>query len=251
MKWFSQLSWWLRNTRFRVRQFTARRPWMFFSLYQLSPTNCKLMVNRGTRITIEGFPRSANTYAVYAFQHVNELPWPQIGHHLHVQAQVIRSVNYGIPVILLVRHPRDAVRSLLVRHDFIPLRDALQDYCRFYDDLYCLRDGFVVAPFAEATEHIGQVIEKVNRRFSTGFTVFPDASADAQAAVFAAIDQRNMSQDGGQVSHLYRPDSSKEAMKDTVSIDENDADYMHALGIYEKYLALAREQDRQLLQDRR
>mgnify|MGYP007017151076 CR=1 FL=1 len=58
------------------------------------------MVTRNTRITIEGYPRSANTYAVYAFKHVNAIKWNEIAHHLHVQAQIIRSIKYKIPVIL-------------------------------------------------------------------------------------------------------------------------------------------------------
>ncbi len=229
---------WLRNRRFRLRQYTARRPWMFFTLYQLSPHNRKLMVSRKTRITIEGYPRSANTYAVYAFKHVNELQWNEVGHHLHVQAQVIRSIQYKIPVILLIRHPREAIRSLLVRHDFIPLSEALEDYIRFYNDLYHLRSGFVVAKFEDVISHFGEVIEQLNNRFSSNFNLFPDQDEQAIAAVFDEIDRRNKQMDKGKVTHLYRPDKDKESLKNAVELQENSELYQQAVSVYEKFTGL-------------
>ena len=197
------------------------------------------MVTRRTRITIEGYPRSANTYAVYAFKHVNDIQWNEVGHHLHVQAQIIRSVKYQIPVILLIRHPLEAVRSLVVRHDFIPVADALEDYTRFYSDLYKLRDSFVVANFDDVTEHFGKIIERVNKRFSTKYNLFPDHDEQAKAAVFDEIDRRNRSLDNGKVTHLYRPDKNKDNMKDAVELQEDNELYLNALGIYKKYILLA------------
>jgi hypothetical protein len=197
------------------------------------------MVTRRTRITIEGYPRSANTYAVYAFKHVNEIQWNEVGHHLHVQAQIIRSVKYRIPIILLIRHPLEAVRSLVVRHDFIPVADALEDYIRFYSDLYKLRDGFVVANFDDVIEHFGKIIERVNQRFSTNFNLFPDQDEQAKAAVFEEIDRRNRHLDKGKVTHLYRPDKDKDSLKDTVELQENNELYLNAVGIYNKYIVLA------------
>jgi len=233
---------WLRNRRFRVRQYTARYPWMFFTLYQLSPNNRKLMVTRRTRITIEGYPRSANTYAVYAFKHVNDIQWNELGHHLHVQAQIIRSIQYQIPVILLIRHPLEAVRSLVVRHDFIPVSEALEDYVRFYSDLYELREGFVVANFEDVIEHYGKIIEQVNKRFSSNFNLFPDQDETAKAAVFDEIDRRNRQMDKGKVTHLYRPDKDKDSLKDAVELQENSELYQNALNIYKKYTVLTEKQ---------
>ncbi len=232
---------WLRNRRFRLRQFTARYPWMFFSLYQLSPHNRKLMVTKKTKITIEGYPRSANTYAVYAFKHVNELQWHEVGHHLHVQAQVLRSIKYKIPVILLIRHPLGAVRSLVVRHDFIPVSEALEDYIRFYKDLYHLREGFVVANFEDVIDRFGEVTQRLNNHFSSSFNIFPDQDDQAKAAVFSEIDRRNIHLDEGKVTHLYRPDKDKENLKNAVDLQENSDLYQQAVNIYEKYSVIAKE----------
>jgi len=233
---------WARNRRFRVRQFTASYPWLFFSLYQLSPYNRKLMVTKKTKITIEGYPRSANTYAVYAFKHVNDLQWHEVGHHLHVQAQVIRSVKYNIPVILLIRHPLEAVRSMVVRHDFVPVNEALKDYTRFYEDLFVLNEGFIVAKFEDVIECFGEVISQVNARFDRHFNLFPDQDEQAKAAVFAEIDKRNKLLDKGKVTHLYRPDKNKDTLKNAVELQENSELYQKSLTVYHKYIALAERQ---------
>jgi len=193
------------------------------------------MVTHNTRITIEGYPRSANTYAVYAFKHVNQMQWNEIGHHLHVQAQVIRSIKYKIPVILLIRHPLEAVRSLVVRHDFIPVDEALEDYCRFYDDLYALKNGFVVADFDRVIKHYGEIIALVNDKFSCSFNLYPEQDDEIHAAVLDEIDARNKQLDKGKVTHLYRPDKNKEELKDMVRIDKNTELFQKALGIYQKY----------------
>jgi len=230
---------WLRNRRFRLRQFTARYPWMFFSLYKLSPHNRKLMVTHKTKITIEGYPRSANTYAVYAFKHVNDLQWNEVGHHLHVQAQIIRAIKYKIPVILLIRHPAAAVRSLVVRHNFIPVSEALEDYIRFYNDLYFLREEYVVANFEDVIERFGEVIQRLNNRFSSSFNLFPDRDEKLKAEVFGEIDSRNKHLDKGKVTHLYRPDIDKENLKNAVDLQENSELYHQAVDIYEKYTAIA------------
>ncbi len=215
---------------------------MFFTLYQLSLRNRKMMVTRDTLITIEGYPRSANTYAVYAFRYANKIPWSQIAHHLHVQAQVIRSIQYKIPVILLIRHPLEAVRSLVVRHDFIPVNEALEDYCRFYTDLYQFQEGFIVAPFDAAIKHFGKITEQVNNRFQTCFTVYPSQNKAADMAVMQEIDKRNRQMDKGKVTHLYRPDKGKELLKSRVVIDENGVLYKKALKIYLQYMALAEQE---------
>lgn len=193
------------------------------------------MVTRKTRITIEGYPRSANTYAVYAFKHVNQMQWNEIAHHLHVQAQIIRSVNYKIPVILLIRHPLEAVRSLVVRHDFIAVNEALEDYCRFYGDLYPLKNSFVIADFDRVIRHYGEIIAQVNKKFSCSFNLYPEQDDEMDAEVLNEIDTRNRQLDKGKVTHLYRPDKNKQQLKDRVQIDENSELFLKALKIYQKY----------------
>ena len=67
-----------------------------------------------TDIVIEGFPRSANTFAVTAFELAQERP-VTVAHHLHAAAHVVRAAQAGVPVIVLVRAPEDAIASVVAR----------------------------------------------------------------------------------------------------------------------------------------
>ena len=61
--------------------------------------------NHATQLVIEGYPRSANTYAVVAFAAVQP-ERPRIAHHLHVAAQVLAAVDRDIPTMVLIRRPQ-------------------------------------------------------------------------------------------------------------------------------------------------
>ena len=60
-------------------------------------TRPDLMVRRGTEICIEGFPRSGNTFAVYAFELWN--PGSQVAHHLHAPGQFVRALRLSVPCV--------------------------------------------------------------------------------------------------------------------------------------------------------
>lgn len=122
----------LRKWRFSARSFVGQYPFPYLMLQRLRPRRRHLVVARDTEIVIEGYPRSANTFAVAAFMLAQERP-VKMAHHLHAPAQVIRAVKWGIPTLLLIRQPEDAVLSLLIREPGISAERALRDYIRFYN----------------------------------------------------------------------------------------------------------------------
>jgi len=61
-----------------------------------------------TDICIEGYPRSGNTFAVLMFNMANDV---HIAHHTHCTGQIARALRYGIPAVVLIRHPIDAITS--------------------------------------------------------------------------------------------------------------------------------------------
>ncbi len=67
-----------------------------------------------TDITIEGFPRCANSFAVQAFRSANDVNRPlRIATHLHSTANVVQSIRLKIPTVVLIRNPGDALVSWL------------------------------------------------------------------------------------------------------------------------------------------
>ena len=130
------------------------------------------MVTRATDIVIEGYPRSASTFAVAAFRLAQEPEWVEVAHHTHMPAQVIEAVRWEIPALVLIRSPGDAVVSLLIHSPDRSARSAVHGYLRFYEPLVPLRELFVIATFHQVVTDLGSVIDRLNERFDTAFRHF-------------------------------------------------------------------------------
>ena len=136
-----------------------RKPFLFYNFYRLKPSYQDLLVDRRTQIAIVGFPRSANTFAVVAFQQAQRES-VRVAHHLHMPAQVIRAAQLGIPILLLARKPTDAVLSLVIGTPG-SRSDRLWHYISFYEKDAEYRDALVVGFFEEVIRDYGTVLERV------------------------------------------------------------------------------------------
>lgn len=160
------------------------------------------LVDRRSDVVIEGFQRSANSFAVRAFR----MAQPDAGRrlriatHIHSPAQIALAARWGIPAILLVRHPDDAVVSVLAwarQLNKLPpeafkgpdinrlARYWTLRYCLFYERARAYRSHFVMAPFDQVTRDFGSVIDRMNKRFGTAFQRFAH-TPEAQDAIFRA-----------------------------------------------------------------
>lgn len=129
------------------------------------------VVGPNTEVVIDGYTRSASTFAVYAFQLAQERP-VRMAHHLHAPAQLIAAAKARIPTLAVIRDPEGAVLSHIAREPQVMLKDALSSYSRFYSCLLRYRPSFVVADFEEITTNFGAVIKRFNRRFGTSYREF-------------------------------------------------------------------------------
>jgi hypothetical protein len=120
---------------------------------------------------IEGYPRSANTFAVAAFQ-LAQGREVEIAHHLHGAAQIKRAARLGVPAVVLVREPSEAILSLMVRDPTASVRWAIHSYVRFYSNVVPHLDKIVIAPFVTVTSDFGSIIRVVNARYGTAFKDF-------------------------------------------------------------------------------
>ena len=161
-------------------------------------------------IVIEGFLRSGNTFAVAAFLVANG-PSVHIGRHLHGAPHVLRAVRYGLPTVVLIRRPADAVASYLVRRPTLTPEDALLEYLDFYRTAWRARTGFVVGLFDDVVANFGDVVRAVNDRFGTSFTPW-EPTAENQAAAFALVEEMNRMECRGLVveTHVGRPSEQRE-----------------------------------------
>ena len=94
----------------------------------------------------------------------------------------------GIPALLLLREPLDAVMSLMLRDSRFSAERALRYYVTFYETVAEYRDHFVAGSFGEVTGDYGAVIGRINTRFDTEFEPF-DHTEQNVGRVFDLIEE--------------------------------------------------------------
>ena len=169
-----------RRARHRLRTYTSEHPlgYLAFARRKYTGHNVEVIGPR-TELVIDGFTRSATTFAVYAFQLSQERPI-RLAHHLHAPAQLIEAARLGIPAVALIRKPQGAILSQLIREPDVALRDALFAYSRFYEHLMPYRKSFVIGEFRQVTQEFGAVIRQLNVRFGTNFAEFAHSDANVR-----------------------------------------------------------------------
>jgi hypothetical protein len=233
----------LDRVRHHARRPIARTPYLWDAAMLLRPEKRRTLADRHTAIVIEGFLRSGNTYSVAAFQVANG-PELHIGRHLHGGAHVLRAVRLGLPTVVLIREPADAVTSYLIRRPTLTPDDALLEYLDFYRTAWPGRDGFVVGTFDQVTSDFGGVTKRVNARFGTRFAEFTGAP-EAEAAALAIVEEMNRQECRGEVveTHVGRPSVEREGRKDEVRRQlgrpRTQALLARADRVFEQYVALA------------
>jgi hypothetical protein len=201
------------------------------------------LARRDTAIVIEGYLRSGNTYSVAAFTIANGADL-HVGRHLHGAPHVLRAARLGIPCVVLIRRPRDAVLSYLIRRDTLSPDDALLEYLDFYRTALKAQDAFVVGLFDEVVNDFGAVVDAVNTRFGTSFTRY-ESTPDNAAAAFAIVEEMNRRECRGQLreTHVGRPSPQRAERKAELEtlLDQprTVALLRRAEECYEQYLDLA------------
>lgn len=175
------------DTRFRLHNWLCSRRSSERVYGFVQPKIRLLRVDDDTDLVIEGFPRSANTYAVAAFRCANGSD-PVVADHLHSSASVREGVRRGLPVLVLIRDPVAACASLIQRQAVRPAT-ALTAYIRFHRGIEPVLDRVVVSGFETTTTSFGTAIEALNRRFGTAYRVYeptPENEAWCRDFVLAA-----------------------------------------------------------------
>jgi hypothetical protein len=232
--------------RHHLRRPLARTPFLWDAAMQVRPGKRATLARPGTAIVIEGFLRSGNTFSVAAFRIANG-PDLHVGRHLHGGPHVLRAVRLGVPTVVLVREPRDAVLSYLIRRDTLTPHDAVLEYLDFYRTAWPARNGFVVGPFDRVTHDFGAVVDEVNARFGTAFRRF-EHTPENEAAAFRLVEEMNRAESGGEVveTHVGRPSGEragrKAELQELLSTPRTAARLREAEELYGRYAALAAQQ---------
>lgn len=218
-----------------------QHPSLFLKLLRLKHCRSDFrerIVSPGSVICIEGFYRSANSFAVRCFRAANDVEGcsPRIATHVHSSAHVKVAIKLGIPTLVLIRSPKATVvstKAWMIQLKKIPnARDypvelLLRSYTQFYCELLPFRERFVTATFDSVTEDFGEIIEHVNDRFKAQFKLFNHSDLSVQQ-IF----------DSSKV-HLS-PSAERDAIKQSIyeefeSIEMNET-YRVACDVYDRFL---------------
>ena len=85
--------------------------------------------------------------------------------------------------------------SEVTRNPHIPVALALRHYLRFYCSLARHRDRYVLGRFEEIVSDYGRVIERINRRFGTSFTLFEHTPENVERC-FRLVEQMDRADTG-------------------------------------------------------
>ena len=206
----------LGRVRYEAKSILAMHPWVAVPLARRRGTGHGKVFNEHTDIVIEGFPRSANQFAIAAlrFAHDGEL---RIANRVHAPGHVIAAVEAGLPVLVLIREPEEAVLGWVVYKGDISVGQALRAYRRFYGPLLPHRDRFVVATFDQVTTDFGAVIHRLNRQFGTGFGEFEHTEENVRRIFGGMESYVGAHWPRGEVERIIgRPSSARRQLKDSL-----------------------------------
>jgi hypothetical protein len=179
-----------RRVRHLVRTRVCESPTIYLPFARRKyPGPSPEVISAETELVIDGYTRSACTFAVYALQLAQPRPI-RLAHHLHAPAQLIRAARANVPALLVIREPRGAILSQLVREPDVAMRDALTAYARFHACLVPHLDDLVVGNFEQVTHDFGSVIDRLNARFHRRLQRFEHTPAN-MALCFELIAHRD------------------------------------------------------------
>jgi len=220
----------LKRVFYIAQMYLGLFPNLYIPIYKIFGQNQRLLVNDCTEIVIEGFPRSGNTFSVAAFEWSQHRPI-NIAHHLHSASQIIWAVKRNIPVVALIREPKDAVISFIIREPCLSAELALRSYISFYTAILPFKKKLLTATFDELTNDFGAVIDRVNMRYKTDFNLFDHTSENVEQ-VFDLVQSYGISESSANKldeEKVARPSSVRNKMAAKYRADFDSGDYKKLL----------------------
>jgi len=195
---------WMRLTGLTI----LGRSTTLFNTFAKYGSGQETLVSSETGLCIEAPPRSGNSFFVMGFGMAN--PDVRLAHHHHVAAQVHRAMQLEVPVIALLRNPLDSALAKAAPGDkpFL-VGTTLRRWVSFWRGIQNEMDSIVVARFEDVTSDPSAIIQRINTKYSTGFsTEFP-----ATPVVFDAMEKHRIGDQGADVTKRPNPNIPSEEIK--------------------------------------
>ncbi len=208
---------------------------LFWINYHRAIVKDKLISDK-TDICIEGFQRSGNNF-FYSFFKRHNRP-KDVSHHTHYAQNVIKAINQKLPTVVLIRHPLDALASLITYDDRLSLRVATLAYLRYYRKLIPFLDKLLLVDFTDVISEPDRVIERINDRFGTNYKQSGFTDEEIQQFLNQKK-ERNKSL--GDKSPYPNAEKNRTNKKNKALIEKHQG-YKKCLKLYQQYQELIRNQ---------
>jgi hypothetical protein len=130
-----------------------------------------------TNLVLEGYPRSGNTFAVDFLDYKNNEPRLKIAHHTHNFRNVLLGVELGVPTVVVVRKPIDAVCSYMI-YSGETVEFSTNKYYEFHSELLNCQDSILFLKFESLVTNMNGIIDLLNARFNLNLNKSADLDYD-------------------------------------------------------------------------
>lgn len=189
-------------------------PTVFLPIARWRTNDKRQVVCRDSDIAIEGYWRCGNHFATYAFMVAQDRP-VKVAHHFHAPAQLMIAADWGVPAVLLIREPIEAVASSTVYLEQDDPRTFLRFYNAFYAPLPRYASRLVVSDFSTTVGDFGRVIAAVNKTYNRSFKRF-EGTPEQRQRVEQMIREEHENNMGAQASTLPLPSEQKAQAKQRI-----------------------------------
>lgn len=188
-------------------------------------------------IVIDGYPRSANTFTAVYWKYTQ--PHLRLADHTHHPTCAISALQNDIPVLFLIRNPKDCVSSWVV-YTGLPFRTMLLHYIDYHRTLLPYLERLYIVPFDTAITRPKQVIADISARYKIHSNMDFDEKVilEKVEAHLAAANNQNEGSFNHTQSHL--PSERRELLKHATrekfaKLLESD-DYKEAESLYHEFI---------------
>lgn len=185
-----------------------------------------------TELCVEGFQRSGNSFFTMLIKREkNKL---KLADHVHVSQQVVRACKWDIPTIVLIRHPKDAIASLMAWDPKLKISLAIRSYSAFYNYIKPYQSSFITGHFDTVITKPYLIIQATNRTFNTDIRMdeFDEQRMKRMRDRWA---NRTKTMKNAPVPNAVKDDLKRSYGDDII----HNPHYAKALKIYESYLKIA------------
>lgn len=143
----------------RTKAHVKRSPFLYRIAKHLKNRRAgEYLCNRSTDLCLEGYPSSANTFAFNLLLRLE--PSLRMAHHCHTIANLKLAFAYGVPVVVLIRHPEEAVSSTVARFGG-EVAQALAEYNEFHEFVRKNVERITIVRFEEVIDDTVAAVERI------------------------------------------------------------------------------------------